>query len=75
MAGPRSRLGRRWLLEKCLHNASADIRAGAAAGLAELGDPHALSYLNKAIGREQLPALKGRMERARRRLEAMAGGA
>ena len=60
---------RRWLLEKCLFSSSSWIRDGALLGLSFLDDPHAVSYLRKAIEREKIEELKKDMQQALEQLE------
>ncbi|MGH7451784.1 MAG: hypothetical protein ACRENG_10590 [bacterium] len=49
---------RLWLLERSLFCSSAQVRDGAALGLAAMDDPHAITYLKQAIQKEKHAALR-----------------
>ena len=57
------------VLERGLSSKSVKIRAGAAFGLAYMGDARALPSLNRAIKKETSSTLREHMEHIRRRLE------
>jgi hypothetical protein len=49
---------RLWLLERSLSSRSAAIRDAASLGIASLGDPHAIPYLETAITHERIEELR-----------------
>lgn len=57
-AHPPSHKDRLWLLERGLRSASPVSRDGASLGLAHLGDPSAIPYLQAAIEREPIASLR-----------------
>ncbi|MCI0690505.1 hypothetical protein L0337_00695 [candidate division KSB1 bacterium] len=60
---------RLWLLERSLFCSSAQVRDGAALGLAAMDDPHAIAYLKQAIQREKHPALREDLKQVLTQLE------
>jgi hypothetical protein len=61
---------RLWLLERGLFCSSAQVRDGAALGLAAMDNPHAITYLKQAIQREKNAALREDLTQALMQLEA-----
>ncbi len=61
---------RLWLLERSLQSSSARVRDGALLGLVYLEDPHAMTYLKRAIEKEQCGELRRDMETSLAQLES-----
>jgi hypothetical protein len=70
MDHPPSYRDRLWLLERSLFCSSAQVRDGAALGLASLDDPHAIPYLQQAIEREKCVELRQDLEQVLEQLES-----
>ncbi len=70
MDHPPSYRDRLWLLEQSLFCSSAQVRDGAALGLASLDDPHAIPYLQQAIEQEKYASLREDLEQVREQLES-----
>ncbi|MBI5747050.1 MAG: hypothetical protein HZA13_08615 [Nitrospirae bacterium] len=62
---------RLWLLENRLNSSYVNVRDGAALGLANLDDPHAIPYLKKSIEQEPKIDLRKDMEKVLAQLEDM----
>ena len=60
---------RRWLLERSLSSPSTRVRDGAILGLASMDDKHAISYLRRAVEKEQCSELKADMKSVLEQLE------
>lgn len=65
-----TRVYRLWLLEESLGSESAWVRDGAALGLASMGDPHAIPYIEKAIDQEDCVELREDLKQVLKHLEA-----
>lgn len=63
---------RLWLLEQSLFCSSAQVRDGAALGLAAMDDSHAITYLEQAIEKEKHAALQEDLKQVWAQLEASA---
>ncbi len=61
---------RLWLLERGLFCSSAQVRDGAALGLAAMDDPHAITCLKQAIQKEKHAALREDLAQVLMQLEA-----
>jgi hypothetical protein len=66
---PKTYRYRLWVLERSLYCSSVRIRDGAVLGLSFLNDPHAISYLKRAIERETCKELRRDMEQVLAHLE------
>jgi hypothetical protein len=62
---------RRGLLEQCLFSSSVAVRDGAILGLTSMGDPHAVSYLQRAWEHHGNPETRSDMEQAIGELQAV----
>lgn len=62
MGHPATHAYRLWLLERSLSCSSARVRDAAALGLASMGEPHAIPFLEQAIAREKCIELRENLE-------------
>ncbi|MBT9160158.1 MAG: hypothetical protein DDT26_01431 [Dehalococcoidia bacterium] len=70
MDDPATHSSRLWLLEKSLASTSAQVRDGAALGLASMDDPDAIPSVKRAIERENYIELRKDMKQVLEDLEA-----